>query len=157
MRSTIKILLAAALIAAMLAAFSGCHKKIEGGEPGVSETPKLTAGPSPADSASPSGSPASKETAGPGGSAGPSSSPGASGSPAGDSIEGFMEGEVVDPDSVPELISALAEHDEYRGLSVQSITYKYFGGRQAYYVILQGEGSASRSVYVFADGSVSGE
>ena len=39
-------------------------------------------------------------------------------------------------------------------MAIQSVTYKLYEGRQAYYVVLQGEGEASHPIYVFADGSI---
>ena len=87
------------------------------------------------------------------GSASPSGSPGTSGSPAA-AIDGFMEGVVVDPENAPFVVETLSSHAGYKDLAIQSITYKMYGERQAYYVILQGEGDASIRVYVFPDGSV---
>jgi outer membrane protein len=53
-----------------------------------------------------------------------------------------------------ELMAALGERADYRDMAVQSVTYKLYEGRQAYYVVLQGEGEATHPVYVFADGSI---
>ncbi len=71
-----------------------------------------------------------------------------------DSITGFMEGGIVDPEDVPELIALLKNSTEYADMTVQSVTYKLFEGRQAYYVVLQGNGEASHPIYVFADDSI---
>lgn len=72
---------------------------------------------------------------------------------ASDNIEGFMEGGIVNPDDVPDITRMFAEGADYAGMEIQSITYKLFEGRQAYYVVLQGM-DAERRYYVFADGSV---
>ena len=138
-----KILPIAAALAAVVA-LAGCSKRITDpvgtAKPSLSPRTTETAGPS----ASPSA--AATDTASPGNTAEASHEPG--------SITGFMEGGVVDPDDVPELVAALAEHEEYRDMSIQSITYKLYEERQAYYVVLQGEGEATHPVYVFADGSI---
>ena len=60
----------------------------------------------------------------------------------------------MDPEDVPELTAMLAGQTEYADMKVQSITYKLYEGRQAYYVVLQGEGDASHPIYVFADDSI---
>ena len=65
-----------------------------------------------------------------------------------------MEGAVINPEDAPFVVETLSRHAEYKDLAIQSITYKVFEERQAYYVILQGEGDASIRVYVFPDGSV---
>ncbi|MCR5809510.1 MAG: hypothetical protein K6G56_08135 [Clostridiales bacterium] len=142
------------LLALTVLLAAGCSKKI--GEPDnsakPSASPKATAETSPSAMASespmtsPSGSPEASPDAS------PDTSPDAS--QEADAIPGFMEGEIVDPDDVPSLVALLAEHEGYRGMSIQSITYKLFEGRQAYYVILQGEGEASYPVYVFGDDTV---
>ncbi len=140
---------AAALLIAAFACFAGCAGKLSAPNEKnkASESPK----PAPTQSALPS------ETA-PGGSTLPSDMP--SGEPSsspGDvtgMIEGFMEGMVVDPESVPKLMELLAGNSNYKDMSVQSITYKLFEGRQAYYVVLQGEGDASHPVYVFGDDTI---
>lgn len=74
-----------------------------------------------------------------------------------DRLDGFMEGAVVKPEDVPELMKLLSEDEEYKDLSVQSITFKMYEGRQAYYVVLQGEGDASRTLYVFGDDTIIAE
>ena len=74
-----------------------------------------------------------------------------------DRIDGFMEGAIVKPEDVPELMKLLSEDEEYKDLSVQSITFKMYEGRQAYYVVLQGEGDASRTLYVFGDDTIIAE
>ncbi len=65
-----------------------------------------------------------------------------------------MEGVVVDPDDVPQVVALLSKHSDYKDMAIQSITYELYEGRQAYYVVLQGEGEASHPVYVFADESI---
>ena len=65
-----------------------------------------------------------------------------------------MEGLVIDPEDLPETLRALTEKAEFAGMQVQSVTYKLYEGRQAYYVVLQGAGEATHPVYVFADGSI---
>ena len=88
------------------------------------------------------------------GSPSPTGSEEAGGAAEADAIPGFMEGSIVDPEDVPELMAQLADHDDYKDMTVQSVTYKLYEGRQAYYVVLQGEGEATHPIYVFADGSV---
>ncbi|MBO4878677.1 MAG: hypothetical protein J5544_00290 [Clostridia bacterium] len=68
------------------------------------------------------------------------------------SIEGFMEGKVVDPEDVPEITDILGH--EFPEHTVQSLTFETYKGSQAYRAVLQGEGELSRIVYVFADGSL---
>lgn len=122
------------------------------------DKPKATASPSLSPEASaaahasqaPSPSPLITEE----GSPSPTGSEEAGGAAEADAIPGFMEGSIVDPEDVPELMSQLADHDDYKDMTVQSVTYKLYEGRQAYYVVLQGEGEATHPVYVFADGSI---
>jgi hypothetical protein len=149
----IKIFLPLVLLAAILFTTAGCHMKIDPAKPsaGPSASPTASAKPTEKASAAPSASPSGDASQSP--SAGPSGSPDASGMPTG-GIDGFMEGVVVDPETVPELIELLAKHKDLQGLAVQSITYKLYEGQQAYYVVLQGEGDASKTVYVLADDTV---
>ena len=122
------------------------------------DKPKATASPSLSPEASaaayasqaPSPSPLITEE----GSPSPTGSEEAGGAAEADAIPGFMEGSIVDPEDVPELMSQLADHDDYKDMTVQSVTYKLYEGQQAYYVVLQGEGEATHPVYVFADGSI---
>lgn len=69
-------------------------------------------------------------------------------------IPDFVEGSIVNPDDVPELVQLLSESSEYGDMKIQSITHKTYEGKQAYCVVLQGEGSASTTVYVLADNSI---
>lgn len=156
MKKLLKVFLPALLILLMLASMTGCMKKKD--EPrgtakpsaapspspeatsGASETPLVSGGPSPEPSSEPSAEP----------SQGPSES--AEALFPTDAIEGFMEGSVISPEDAPELARFLGSR--FPGMSIQSITYRLFEDRQAYYVVLQGEGEASHPVYVFADGSV---
>ena len=108
----------------------------------VRPTNQVTVQPSPSPSASES--PNTSESAMP--TTGASEEPG--------DIEGFMEGGIVDPKSVPELTQLLSDSEEFGDMSIQSITYKTYEGHQAYYVILQGEGAASRSIYVLSNNSI---
>lgn len=108
--------------------------------PDASMLPDVSA--SPDASMLPEGSREPGETAGPGSTEGENE------------IDGFMEGFVLDPDDLPEMLRALTQKADYAGYAVQSVTYRLYDGRQAYYVVLQGEGEASHPVYVFADGSV---
>jgi len=172
MRIFIKRILPLMLAAVMAGTLAACAAKLEtpGGNASPTNSPRPSASPAPsaAASAEPSASPeasadpsGSPETSGdpsgsPDASDGPMDSPGNTGDVTG-MIEGFMEGVVVDPKDVPELIAMLAAKEDYKDMSVQSITYKTFEGRQAYYVILQGEGEASHPVYVFADDTVTPE
>lgn len=144
-------LAAALLLTAMLAAAAGCA--CTGGK-----TPMPSARPS-ASPLMPSASPSARPTQEAMNTAEASLSPSANASeaassPGADAIEGFMEGGIVDPDDVPELTALLSRSTEYADMAIQSITYKLYEGRQAYYVILQGEGDASHPVYVFADDSI---
>ena len=148
-----KIILPLVLIAAIILTLAGCHRTIDTPKTTASPSasPKATAGTTAGATSSPSSSPMTTDGAKT--SASPSGSPDASGMPAGE-IEGFVEGMVINPDDVPHLTEVLGKHSEYQGLAIQSITYKLFEGRQAYYVVLQGEGDASRTLYVFADDSI---
>jgi hypothetical protein len=69
-------------------------------------------------------------------------------------FERFAEGEVADPESLPELEKLLKEDPRFRDMSIQSVTFKMHEERRALYVVLQGDGDASHPVYVFEDGSV---
>ena len=141
------------LLAAILFTAAGCHSMIGTAEPSALPSVSPTASAKPTESAAPSPSVSPGATDGADSSLSPSGSPDASFLPEG-GIDGFMEGVVVDPESVPELIELLSKHTELQGLAVQSITYKLYEGRQAYYVVLQGEGDASKTVYVLADDTV---
>lgn len=156
-----------AMLITMAAVFAVTLAACAGGMGEAMNTPKPSALPSPSASptmsAEPSGSPDVSPSAG--ASADPSGSPEASedvvstagtGSVTG-MIDGFMEGAVIDPSEVPDLVRLLASRDEYKDMSIQSITYKMFQDRQAYYVILQGEGEASHPLYVFADDTIMAE
>ncbi|MBR3382678.1 MAG: hypothetical protein IKG85_06535 [Clostridia bacterium] len=152
MTGSLKKLFAALLAAALAAALCACTKSMDehvpNGSPAASETAEAgrSAGPTPEAS--------EQQTAPAEASASPEASETAEGSEPAGGLEGFMEGEIVDPDSVPELIAMLAERADYKDMAVQSITYKLYEGRQAYYVVLQGEGEAAHPVYVFADESI---
>ena len=145
--------IAAALLAA--GALAGCGMGSGAAKPtaGPSALPEMTGRASQAPSAEASAEPsASPEASVPAGTeAARSEEPDGSGQ---GGIPGFMEGAVVDPETVPELMAALGERADYRDMAVQSVTYKLYEGRQAYYVVLQGEGEATHPVYVFADGSI---
>lgn len=154
MRNHIKRTITALLALTLLFAV-GCGRRMD--------TPGKTTEPSSKPSASPdmvSASPSAEASEQAGSSYEPSESP--MGSPdaspdasqSADAIEGFMEGVVVDPDDVPKLVSLIREHADYRDMAIQSITYKLVDGRQAYYVVLQGEGEASHPIYVFGDDTV---
>lgn len=151
MRIFIKKLLPVLLAVVLIAGFAGCHARTDGKNPAVSNSPKTSAAPSGSPMAS--ASPGANETESPMGSASPSGSPMTSGNPS-DMIEGFMEGVVVDPADAPFAVETLSRHADYKDLAIQSITYKLYEERQAYCVILQGEGDASIRVYVFPDGKV---
>ena len=143
-------LTAALLLTALIAVAAGCACT-------GAKTPTPSARPSASPlmpSASPSASPTKPQA-----SAEASVSPSAGASEAApsqgtDSITGFMEGGIVDPEDVPELTALIKRSAEYADMAVQSITYKLYEGRQAYYVVLQGEGDASHPIYVFADDSI---
>ncbi len=157
------IILLALLAAASLTACRGTmpgpnNGAKESARPTASASPEATekASESPAASDEASGSPevsGSPESSEIAGSADPSGGPSSSQSAA-DHIAGFMQGTVVDPETVPELVRLLGEKDEYVGMSIRSITYEYYEEREAYYVVLQGEGEATHAVWVFADGSM---
>lgn len=74
----------------------------------------------------------------------------------GETIEGFAEGKVVDPEDVPDIVEALKDSEKYGEMTVQSITHDLYEGRHAYKVTLQGEGSASETVFVYPDGEIAG-
>ena len=157
MRKIKKLLPLALAITALV--FCACS-----GKPGTpSKTPAPTSSPKPAASA-PASTEASAEPSEPpvtSGSPEASGSPGASASPNGSEktgmisgFERFAEGEVADPESMPELEKLLKEDPRFRDMSIQSVTFKMHEERRALYVVLQGDGDASHPVYVFEDGSV---
>ena len=157
MRKIKKLLPLALAITALV--FCACS-----GKPGMpSKTPAPTSSPKPAASA-PASTEASAEPSEPpvtSGSPEASGSPGASASPNGSEktgmisgFERFAEGEVADPESMPELEKLLKEDARFRDMSIQSVTFKMHEERRALYVVLQGDGDASHPVYVFEDGSV---
>lgn len=159
-KKSVLLLTAMLLCTAVIALFaSGCAKNggmsMETPKPsaaaGASASPKASASPSQTASASPSaeatGALGSETAMTEGASASPSADVGAS-------IEGFMEGGIVDPDDVPELTALFAKAEEYKDAAIQSITYKLYEGRQAYYVVLNGTEGAERTVYVLGDGSI---
>lgn len=166
MKKFFKVFLPLLIVAAMIAALGGCSNRQGGVTPsakpsanpgsspsaGASDEPMGSEGNSAEPSMEPSIIPSGDPSADP--SPDPSAGPSESADPLfpTDAIEGFMEGEVVDPENAPELMRFLEAR--YTGMGVQSITYKLFEERQAYYVVLQGEGEASHPVYVFADGTV---
>ena len=141
-------LAALACILTVMFAATGCA--VRGGSlvnspaPTSSATAKATAGVTDGPTASPMASATADEKVT------DSASPSAS---AGDTISGFMEGGIIDPDDVPDIVKLFAEGEEYAGAEIQSITYKLHEGRQAYYVVLQGAGS-ERRFYVLPDLSV---
>lgn len=152
MRIFIRKITVLLLAAAIAAAFAGCRGRLQ--MPGASAEPSAA----PSQNASPMESEAPTESGAPTEAAvseAPSDMPSGdpSAMPGEDAIEGFMEGVVVDPDSVPELTEIISRSGDYDGMAIQSVTYKLYEGRQAYYVVLQGEGDASRQLYVFADGT----
>ena len=145
---SIKYLLPLLGLLAAAALLSGCNAKDakHGALPSVSPSASATAGaktPSATASAAPS------ETAN--ASLSPSVSPSETGAAG---IEGFIEGGIVDPEDAPKLTALLKEKAEYADMAIQSITYKLREGRQAYYVVLQGAGDASKPLYVYADGTI---
>ena len=103
--------------------------------PSVSASPELSAEPSLSPSASPSPSAEANTTPG-----------------ADELIADFMEGRVIDPSEIPELTSTLTR--EFPEHSIQSVTHELFDGRQAYRVVLQGDGELSRVLFVFPNGSI---
>ena len=150
MNGFIKRMTAAAAALMMLAAFAGCAGRLSA----PNEKNKATESPAP--SSRPTSAPT--ESTIPTESSLPAETlPSASPEGTGGVIEGFMEGKVLDPEDVPEIVSLLANKSEYRDMTVQSITYKLFDGRQAYYVVLMGEGEAAHPVYVFADKTTADE
>lgn len=156
MRLIVKTTIAVALIASA-ALLAACAGKVIGPENTSAPTGKPTAEPTASAAAgtpSPLPTAETEPSASPEGSMEPGGSESASGTQSTDEITGFMEGFVVDPETVPELIDRLSGHEAYKDMAVQSITYKLYEGRQAYYVVLQGEGEASHPIYVFADGNI---
>lgn len=149
------------LAAAMLAALSGCAKKVTEPKKTAAPTmkPAATETAKPSDTALPSETAGASETVGASENAEASQSPDSSGGPANTEgklgfSEGFMEGKVLKPEDVPELIELLQKDSRFKDMSIQSVTHKYYEERQAYYVVLQGEGEASHPIYVFADGTI---
>lgn len=121
------------------------------GEPFASGAP-LTSG-EPVSSGAPV-NPSPSASAGPDlGSAEPSHSPEANATAGfGGHIEGFVEGTVVDPEEIPEIVAALGR--EFPDYTVQSATYELLEGSEAYRITLQGNGELARMVYVFGDGTI---
>ena len=164
MKKYLKTVLPLALAAALILSMGGCTKRSDskprGTEgPAMSPSARATEEAAATASAQASAEPSAQASAEPSAEASPLPSADPSGSPetlfpTGD-IEGFMEGEVVDPEAVPDLVRLLEAR--FPGMKLQSVTYKLFEERQAYYVVLQGEGEASHPVYVFADGTVRDE
>lgn len=171
MRKKLRTAAAILLTLCMLTAVSACSCN---GNVGTTNTPdpnnKTT--PSPTNSAKPSASPNNsvipENSVNPGTSPNgteslePTGSPNAAGSPnpaesAGpndqkNEIEGFVEGEVVKENDAPIVKEAIGKL--FEGMSIQSITYERYEGRQAYHVTLQGEGELARTLYVLSDGTV---
>ena len=149
MNGFIKRMAAAAAALMMLAALAGCAGRLSA--------------PNEKNKATESAVPSAKPTTAPTESSLPTETlptetlPSASPEGTGGVIEGFMEGKVIDPADVPDVVALLANEAAYKDMTVQSITYKLFEGRQAYYVVLMGEGEASHSVYVFADKTIADE
>ena len=111
--------------------------------------------PSASPSASPSVSPSPDMSAEP--SLSPDMSPDSSFYPnttpgADELIADFIEGKVIDPSEIPEITSMLAR--EFPEHTIQSVTHALFEGRQAYRVVLQGDGELSRVLFVFPSGSI---
>lgn len=155
-----KLLIAVCAVTAAAAALicASCAKKpaepVNTARPSANPTASASPTQTAAASASPDVSASPDASVQPDGSREPDASA-SPGSAEGDNeIDGFMEGLVLDPKELPEMLRALTQKDEYAGYAVQSVTYRLYDGRQAYYVVLQGEGEASHPVYVFADGSV---
>ena len=146
--------------AVLPAVFAGCSPDDLGPGPIASPdaSPAASAAPSPSTAPTPRPSASAAASAMPSESAvqSPTASQAADATQRTGSIEGFMEGGIVDPEDAPEVTALFAEGEEYAGMTIQSITYKLYEGRQAYYVILQGIGVEDRAFYVFADGSVIG-
>lgn len=164
----IPLVLTAVLLTMFAACSGGMGTPNDTGAPAGSPAATERASSAPSE-ASVSGSPeaiVSPETSGEA-SAAPDASEAASGAPSSTErpegsektdlsalLGGFMEGAVVDPDDAPELIRLLSSREEYRDMTVQSITYRTFEERRAFYVVLQGEGEASHPLYVFEDGTI---
>lgn len=140
-------------IAAFALAGTGCARS---GEGLISPTASPAASPTATAGASPSPKSTEAPSAGPSAEASPSAETTAEASPSADAgdISGFMEGGIVDPDDVPQLTAWLERAGGYDDARIQSVTYKLYEGRQAYYVVLNGADNAERRVYVFADGTV---
>lgn len=109
--------------------------------PGAAPTANVS--PSPDMSAEPSISPSMS----PNPSISPNTTPGAD-----ELIEGFMEGRVIDPSEIPEIASNIGR--EFPEHTIQSVTHALFEGRQAFRVVLQGDGELSKVLYVYPNGSI---
>ena len=111
--------------------------------PSASPSASPEASASPAMSAEPSLFPSMS----PNSSMSPNTTPGAD-----ELIDGFMEGRVIDPAEIPDIAAVLTM--EFPEHTVQSVTHELFEGRQAYRVVLQGNGELSKVLYVFPNGSI---
>ena len=111
--------------------------------PSASPSASPSVSPSPDGSAEPSLSP----NMSPGSSFYPSTTPGTD-----ELIDGFMEGRVIDPSEIPEIAAHIGR--EFPEHTIQSVTHALFEGRQAYRVVLQGDGELSRVLFVFPDGNM---
>lgn len=103
--------------------------------------------------ARPSASPDAGPTANAGTETGvPSASPDVSASPKPEDIDGFMEGSVVSPESIPEITRVIDR--QFPNHSITSVTHEYFDGRQTYHIVLMGSGELARSLYVLSNGTI---
>ena len=159
MKNKLKLFAAGLTAAALL--FTGCSGSTGRNDP--TADPKTTSGMTesagpimtgePAVSTEPTGTPgaAGDVSASPDiGTADPSLSamPGANAG----TIDGFMEGAVVDPADIREVVDAVSR--EFPEHTIQSVTEEYFMGMQAYRMTLQGDGDAARLIYVLAGGAI---
>lgn len=141
MKKTLILVCAALLAAAML----GCtgNKLPTTPAPMVSPTVK----PSPVQTIVPTPTAAVSPTA--------EASPTAGTSPAAgnETIEGFKEGEKIEPDKLPEKVTA-AIKEKYADAKITGATYATYMEGQTYLVTLSGAGEGVDKVYVNTDGTI---
>lgn len=115
--------------------------------PSVSASPAASASPDVSASPDMSAGPMVSPGMSPGGSMSPNTTPGVDAT-----IDGFMEGKVIDPSEIPEITAVI--NREFPEHTIQSVTHEYYEGQQVYRIVLQGEGELSRVLFVYPNGSI---
>ncbi|HHT86084.1 MAG TPA: hypothetical protein GXZ61_00230 [Clostridiales bacterium] len=136
MKTFAKKLVMLLFVAVVIALFFGCEPMSPTPSPtgGANGSPGLTAGMSPDLS--------------------PDMTPGEGGespAPTGDEIPNFMEGTVVDPDTVPEIVNAVKA--QYPNAQIQSVTHALHLNQQVYEVTFL-DGANTNTVFVTPSGQL---